>query len=123
MAAGAALGVGLVVGDVLVTGHAGCAIGVYLGFVNVVAGLAFGVAFALRLGRDAMKPRQLGDFVTATAPGLRRHRSAMRLVTSRALPMSFRTLGELVVVAGPTGDHAGGLVSCPLVTRVAARMS
>ena len=123
MAARAALGIGLVVGDVLVTGHAGCAIGVYLGFVNVVAGLAFGVAFALGLRWNAMKPRQLGDLVTAAALGLRRHGAAMRFVTSRALPMSFRTLGELLIVTGPAGDDPCGFVGCPLMTCFAARMS
>ena len=44
----AALGVGFVIGHVLMTGHARRTIGVYLVFVNVVASLAFGVAFALQ---------------------------------------------------------------------------
>jgi len=69
-----------------------------------------------------VKPWQLSDFVAAAALGLRRHRAAMRLVTGRAVPMSFRDPGEFLFVTGPTGDDAGGLVGGPLVTCFAARM-
>jgi hypothetical protein len=71
VASRATLRIGFVIGDVLVTTHAGCAIGAYLGFVNAMAGLALRVAFALRDTRDAVKPWQLSSFVTAAARGLR----------------------------------------------------
>lgn len=105
MAAGAAFCVGFVVGDVVVTGHAGGAVGSYLGFVNAVAGFALGMTFPLRNIRDAMKARQLIDFVTAIARGLRRHNTAMGLVTGHALSMSLRTLRELLLVAACTRDY------------------
>jgi hypothetical protein len=70
VAAGAALCVWLVVGDVLVASHAGCAVGAHLGFVNVVAGLALCVAFALRNVAQPVKTWQLAGFVTAGAAGL-----------------------------------------------------
>jgi hypothetical protein len=54
VAACASLGVGFVVGDVLVTAHAVCAVGPHLGFVNVVACRAFGVTRAPRLVRNPM---------------------------------------------------------------------
>jgi len=122
VAAGAALCVRLVIRDILVAGHASCAIGAHLGFVNVVAGLAFCVAFALRDVAELVKTWQLAGFVTAGAAGLCRHRAAMRLVTGRALAMSRGTLRELVVVAGPTGGQPSGLVGRPFVARFAARM-
>jgi hypothetical protein len=56
VAPGAALCVGLVVRDVFVTGHAGCAIGAHRGFMNVVAGLALRVAFAFGDIAKAVKP-------------------------------------------------------------------
>jgi len=70
VAAGAALCVWLVVGDILVARHASCAIGAHRGFVNVVARLAFHVAFALRDFAELVKTWQLTGFVTAGAAGL-----------------------------------------------------
>ena len=123
VAARAALRVGFVIGDVVVTSHARGAVCPYLGLVNAVAGFALGMTFALRNIRDSMKARKLGGFVTTIARGLRRHRAAVRLVAGRALPMSFGTLGELFIVTASTGDDAGWLMSCPLVTCVAAGMT
>jgi len=123
MAARAAFRVGFVVGDVLVTGHAVCAIGAYLRFVNIVASRALRVAFALRNVCDSVKPRQLSHFVTGVAFGLRRYRAAMWLVTSRTFPVSFRTLRKLLVVAAPAGDDPSGFVGRPLVACLAARMA
>ena len=123
MAAGAALCVWLVVGDVLVAGHASCAIGAHLGFVNVVAGLALRVAFAQRDIAELVKTGQLSSFVTARAAGLRRHRAAVRLVTSGALLMSLRASEQLLVVTGATGDHTRRLMGRPLMAGFAARMT
>lgn len=122
MATGAAFCVGFVVGDVVVTLHASGAVGSYLGVVNAVAGAAVGMTFASGHTCDAMKARQLIDLVTAIAGGLRRHETAMGLVTSHALSMSLRTLRELLLVAACTRDYTRGLVRGPLVTSFAARM-
>ena len=122
VAAGAALCVWLVVGDVLVAGHAGCAVGAYLGFVNAVACRALCVALALRLGRNAMKPWKLDNRVTAGAAGLRRHRATMRFVTGHALAMPLGALGELVFVTAAAGHHVGELVNASFVAGFTTRM-
>ena len=123
MAARATLRVGLVIRDIFVAGHAGCAVSAHLGFMNVVACGAFRVAHTLQRVRDPVKTGQLSGFVTATALGLRRYRAAMWLVTSRTFPMSFRALRKLLVVAAPAGGDPSGFVSCSLVACLAARMA
>jgi hypothetical protein len=123
MAAGAALCVGFVVGNVFMTGHAGLAIRPYAGLMNVVAGLALRVAFAQRDIAELVKTGQLSSFVTARAAGLRRYRAAVRLVTSAALPMSLRASEQLLVVTGATGDHTRRLMGRPLMAGFAARMT
>ena len=122
VAACAALRVGFVIGDVFVAGHAGCAVGAYRGFVNAVARRAFGVALALGLGRNAMKPWQLVGRVTSGAAGLRRHRATMRFVAGHALAMPLRAVRELLVVAASTSHHVAGLVDASFVARFATRM-
>lgn len=123
MAARAALRVGLVIGNILVTGHTVCAACADLRVVNLVASRALRVAFALGNVCHTVKPRQLSHFVTGAALGLRRYRAAMRLVTSGAVPMSFRALRELVIVAGSACDDPSGFVGRPLVACFAARMA
>ena len=123
MAARATLRVGLVIRDIFVAGHAGCAVSPHPGLVNVVACGAFPMAHALRRVGDPVKPWQLSDFVTAAALGLPRHRAPMRLVTRRAVAMPFGTPQELLVVTGPAGDQASGLVGRPFMACFAARMS
>jgi hypothetical protein len=122
VAAGAAFRVGFVIADVFVAGHARCAVGAYLGFVNAVACRAFRVALALRLRWNAMKACELANRVTAGASGLRRHRATMRLVTGHALAMPLWALGELFVVTAAAAHHIGELVDAPLVARFATRM-
>lgn len=122
MAARAAFCVRLVIRDAFVTGHAGCAIGSHLGFVNVVACRALAVAVALRCIGDPVKTGQLGDFVTATAAGLGRYRAAVRFVTTRAVLMTLRAPRDLFVVTAPTGHGPRELVSRSLVTSLAGRM-
>lgn len=123
MAARATFRVGLVIGDILVTGHAGCAVGAHLDLVNVVAGCALGVAFPLRNIPQAVQTWQLGDFVTAGAAGLRRYRASMGLVASHALPMTCRAVGELFLVAAYAGDNSGRLMHRPLVAPFATGMA
>jgi hypothetical protein len=122
VAAGAALRVGFVIGDVFVAGHAGRAVGAYCGFVNAVACSALAVALALGLGRNAMKPWELANRVTAGATGLRRHRATMRFVTGHALTMPLGAVRELFVVAASTSHHVGGLVNASFVARFTTRM-
>jgi len=123
MAARATLRVGLVIRDIFMAGHAGCAVSAHFGFMNVVACGAFRVAHTLQRVRDPVKAGQLSGLVTATALGLRGHRAAMRLVTSRAVAMPLRTPRELLFVTGPAGDQSSGLVGRPFVACFAARMS
>lgn len=122
MAAGAAFCVWFVVGDVFVAGHAGCAVGADLGFVNVVACGAFRVAFARGIIRNAMKPWELRNLVAPSAARLRGYRPAMRLVTRHALPMPLGALGQLLFMAAPTCDHASELVRASFMAGFAARM-
>ena len=122
MAARATLRVGLVIRDIFVAGHAGCAVGAYRGFVNAVACRAFAVALALRLRWNAMEPWQIGDRVTAGATRLRRHSAAMRLVTGHAFAMPLRALGELVLVTASTGGDARGFVDASFVAPLATSM-
>lgn len=123
MAARATLRVGLVIGNILVTGHTVCAACAYPRVVNLVASRALRVAFALGNVCHTVKPRQLSGVVTATALGLRRHRAAVRLVTSRAVAMPLRTPRELLFVTGPAGDQSSGLVGRPFVACFTTRMS
>lgn len=123
MAARAAFRVGLMIGNILVTGHTVCAACAYPRVVNLVASRAFRMALALRDVCDSVKPRQLSHFVTGVALGLRRDRAAMRLVTSRAVPVSCRALRELLVVAGAACDDPSGFMGRPLVARFAAGMA
>ena len=123
MAARATLRVGLVIRDIFVAGHAGGAVSAHLGFMNVVACGALRVAHTPRRVRDPVKTGQLRGFVTAAALGFRRHRAAMRLVTSRAVAMPLRTHRELLFVTGPAGDQSSGLVGRPFVACFTTRMS
>lgn len=123
MAARAAFRTGLVVGDVLMAGHAACAVGTNLELVNVMARGALGMAFSYRDIGQSVQPRQRVDLMTAHAAGLGRYRSTVRFVTRHALPMPCGALGELFLVTACAGEHSRGLVHSPHVAATAARMA
>lgn len=112
--------IGLVVSDIVVTSHTARAIRAHLGFVNVVACRAFGVALSDGHISEAVEPWQLGDFVTSRAGSSGRHRATMRLVTGHALTMSFWALRQLLIVTAPARDHAHRLMRRALVTSLTA---
>lgn len=123
MAAGADLGVWLVVGDVGVAIHAGSAVGAHSCPVNIVAGGALEMTLVSWVARNSMKPGELLAFVTAAARRPGGYGPAVRLVTGHAFPMPFWALGQLLLVTARTGHHAGELVRRSFMTRTAARMT
>ncbi|MDH3200498.1 MAG: hypothetical protein OEM15_06360 [Myxococcales bacterium] len=78
--AGASLRVRLVVGDVLMAGHARRAVGPSPTSVNVVTRCALGMTLTLRLISNAMEAGQLRDLVAACAGGVRGCGAAVGLV-------------------------------------------
>ena len=123
MAAGADLGVGLVVCDVGVAIHARGAVGTHLYTVNVVARSALEMTLVLWVTRNPMKPGELPAFVTAAARRLCGYPATVRLVTGHALSMPFRALGQLFLVAARARHHATEHVGRSLMTGPAAGMA
>jgi hypothetical protein len=122
VAAGADLGVGLVVGDVGVALHAVCAVGAHLRSMDVVAGGALEMALSSWVVWNPVKARELDDLVAARASRLCCHRPPMRLVTRRALAMSLGAFGHLIFMAASARDQSRELVGRSFVTRFAAGM-
>lgn len=123
MAPRADLCVWLVIDHVFVAAHAGGAVVAYALVMYSVACGAVGMTLADRHVGQAVKTRELGDFVAPGAARLWQDLASVRLVTREALAMPLRALGHLLFVAATAGREAPGLVRGALVTPHAARMS
>ena len=122
MASRADLGIGLVIGDVLMAGHAVCTAGANLQFVNVVTSHALGVALTDRHVGQAVQPGELRNLVASCATGLSRDRAAMRLVARGALTVAGRASRELLLMTAAAAENCSGLVHGSLMAARAARM-
>jgi len=101
MAAGAELGVGLVVGDVGVAFHAGLAVCSDGRLMNVVTGRAVGVAGTLGVIGDAVEAGELAGRVAVVAVRCGIDRCDVWLVARRTFAMSLRARRQdLFVTAG-----------------------